>query len=573
MTRQLVAATFALPRDAKIVDVDTAARRLWTVLGDERTVVVTDTTSGEEVGRRTFDGFRWPERFGEHLVLQGADGGFAVAPADLSKNAEWLLREGRLLRGVGAGVAHITVEEKEAHGDSIRFRFGRVAVDLASRSVLRQTEETAGSWQVPDPERDLALNVVGGRIDAYRSTSGEALFSVEPFEGTPINSIDGAMLLGERLHVRASTIDEDGRSARVVMLDPRTGKAVGPIRRSSDQVPAWIGDYGDEVEALTLELDGFAHRLLDGIALEQDDQLVIVRPTSAGPHVQRVAKPRMRGTTIRQGVLFGVAEVGDGSEAMMLAVPDRSEGELFSTRLEPRGPLVVAGGDTATVAFVGSSVPYVVAVHEKHGRINLPRGEEHAGVKKGDQVLLVDLSVKPGGVVSVGAWHVGGARPARAAVELEAGPERKRVREKRGGRPHLLEPLLARAEAAGVSLPAAIVALVARVEESEPLRSALADAGFFFAETDLGLDTLADLDEEEEMAFVPIWGNGYEDAIGGVIPHREGLVIVHLPERDVVEAGPDIVSVIRKKLEDSDDNAATRALVERTLLDIVRQLS
>ncbi len=75
------------------------------------------------------------------------------------------------------------------------------------------------------------------------------------------------------------------------------------------------------------------------------------------------------------------------------------------------------------------------------------------------------------------------------------------------------------------------------------------------------------------MAFVPIWGNGYDDAIGGVIPHREGLVIVHLPERDVVEAGPDIVSVIRKKLEDSDDNAATRALVERTLLDIVRQLS
>jgi hypothetical protein len=569
-----VASLYPLPRDAKVIDFEPRSSRAWFALADACTVVLIDTKTGDEVGRRTFEGWRWPRRFGPQLVLERSEGGCAVAPDDLSAAAEVLIEAGRLL-GVAAGVAHITVEDKEDLGDAVRYRFEHVAIGLASRSVLRRAEAGEGTWRFPDPDQDLALCVLGAHIDAFRSSTGEALWSVDPFEGTPINSIDGTVLLGERLHVRAATIDDQGWTARVVTLDLKTGKPNGPPRPSSSGVPAWIGDHGDAVEALSLELDGFQRDLPDGIALEQDDQLLILRDTAAGPHVQRVAIPTMADATIAHGYLYGAAEVGGRTELVVMKLPGRDEGEVVATRLEPRGPLVVSGGELATVTFVGSSVPYVVAVHEKHGRINLPRGDEHAGVKKGDLVLLVDLVVKSGGVVSVGAWHLGAEPPARRAVVLEPGPARRRERPARKPRPRLVEPLVARATEAGVSLPNAMLALVRRVEESESLRCALQDCGLFFEEDQLALDTieeLAEVDEEDEgpalSSFVPVWGNGYSDSIGGILHGRNGVVILHLPERDVVEAGPDIVAVVRGKLADSDAGAATRALVERTLSTI-----
>jgi hypothetical protein len=118
-------------------------------------------------------------------------------------------------------------------------------------------------------------------------------------------------------------------------------------------------------------------------------------------------------------------------------------------------------------------------------------------------------------------------------------------------------------------LPTQVVSICELLETDRAFHEALIGIGMHFAEDELAPDLLDDLkDTHPELErFLPLWGNGYGDTMGGIsLDGAPGaIVILHIPECDMTTAGIDLASAIRHQAAQLEELGATRAFLESVL--------
>ncbi len=412
----------------------------------------------------------------------------------------------------------------------------------------------------PPKRRAAKLEIDGATVIAAKWKS-------KPFGALPIDEVSDARLdsTGAEVLVRGESWDETGLVRLVARLDAKTGRPIETRRAARHILEAWGPIEGPAAAAIAIESAivryvGDARPWKEGALVVADDQLVVLRPGAKRVAVQRIALPPVSWSSIQIAGdrVLAITTIDRATELACIPLPGPDDGDAFDLVLEPRGPATAApvGGEEAIVTFAGTSAPFVVFEHPKHGRITLGRGPDQPIPQKGDRAILEGIDVSPG-VVSARRWSIAGSAQPREAQTFELGPAPlgKPEREKRLA---LLAPLRARAKKRDVELPSDVVVIVKLAEKNEAFRDALARA-------DVDLDDVDDDDVlaavgEKRRAFVAIYGNGHGDAFGGLL---DGKVVTFDADGSRIASAPDLATAIRKTAKDREPSR--RAM--RTYID------
>ena len=351
---------------------------------------------------------------------------------------------------------------------------------------------------------------------------------------------------GDEVHVRAGAVDE----AVVARVGVHDGSVRG-VRSAPRELDSWLPDLGEETDRAVVRFkrprSTFA--VGDAIVVPQNDQLIVVRASG----VARVAAPHLDFTHFG-GSVTGIWADRTRIELVVIPLPATGNHDL---ELVPTGEDVEATASICgVVTFAGTSAPIVIVQHPQYGRVTLTRQLESTPPPVGAQIVLDGVVVKPGGVVTVARWWIAGMRSPREPRSVLLGPPAM-VAEAHTSRPtRFAQSLVARTKKEGIALPADVLRFVEAVDRDTALREGLAELGFHFEDDELGLDVLPELEIE---GFV-LWGNGYGDGYGGLLP-TGSLGYLHVKDDRTPRPLPPFAEHVRAVAEESDAEAAIEVVL------------
>lgn len=530
------AAGWSVPGGTRILRVLDSSRLLLD-LGEE--LAVFDIARGGIVARRKVPGFQYADAKGSWIVVHEEKDRWLLRDDLEGDPIRWPDAEKLRLAGVVGSVAVF-------YDYSERMRF-----DIGRREVIDRGDESF-AWHEVDEHAGLIFGV-GNRtreIAALRPSDGAIVWKAKPF-AKKVNDVGYPRVRGDEVHVRATALAE----VLVARIGAKDGEVRG-VRPAPLGLDSWLPDLGAavDVEASRYERRWVTHATKDGIVIPQEDSVLVVRADG----VSRVAIPAGSSISVAGNYAVTVIQDRDRIELVIMALPRSGAHDLV---IDPKGEEAESNvGEPGVVTFAGTSAPIVIVQHPTYGRVTLTREVEGRPPPVGAKVVLDGVEITPGGTPRVERWWLAGERAKRARRTFELGPVRMAAAPVEDEPTQLVASLKERAEEEGIAVPDHVVRFLEVVDRDATFRRALGDLGFHFAEDELGLDILPELEIE---GFVSVWGNGYGDGYGGLT--KDGLGMLWWKDDRTPQPLDSLAGYVRTQAAHTDGADATVDLVLQVL--------
>ena len=390
--------------------------------------------------------------------------------------------------------------------------FGRpgelVLVDEQSGVVTHTMPRAPGPTTFD--EAGIAYAVERREVVARDLATGALLWRAPAFKNVKTDAPCAPVVVDGEIHVRAGTVGPAGHGALVARLARATGAVLA--QRAGDDVDPWLPDLPGALEARLVAIDAklvHAARGLVFAAVGDGAQGVVFR-VAAPDSTPRVAfAPEL--ATVEH--LVGTVHDARGAWLVAVRLADLPLGSATCSLAARVATAPSVRGEMATVAMALTAVPFFIAEHPVHGRINVPVREDRGRPAKGETVLLEAVTVRAGGVVSVEGYRRAGAAESSEGSFVIAAPTGDIPLRRASAPPLSIAPeMLLRASEAGVALPAELLAVVRAAEADATFREALVSLGFDF--TIPARYTEIDAVQDALPNAFPLWTNEYGETLG-----------------------------------------------------------
>lgn len=444
--------------------------------------------------------------------------------------------------------------------------FGRpgalLVVDEVTGGTLRTLSSGARSHAVDDA--GVVFTFERRELVARALSTSEVVWRATPFGGEKTDAPSAPIVVGDEVHVRAGVAGPSGNAAAIARIRRGTGEILA--RRTGPALDAWLPDLPPAIEATLARIDArivHAERDLVFSAVGDGSQGVILRVSAPESTLRVGFAPELATPHHLVGTLHA-------RDTWLVAVPiaelPLGDATCAFTVEAAEGPSVV--GEEARVVMALTAVPFFIAQHPVHGRINVPVREDRGRPVKDEVVLLEEVKARPGGVIAVEGYQrrTGTAPAASESFDVPAPTGELPAKHVAASAVSIAPELLLRASEAGVALSSELLAIVRAAEADATFREALVSLGFAF-ELPARYTEIEAIRAALPGAF-PLWSNEYGETLGFL---RDGLLHqtwLELPIRPRA-LGPSFGAAIRAAIADrrgdDDDDDATWAFVEAAL--------